>query len=1856
MADRMFSRVAIVNRGEPAVRLIRAVRELNAEHDAGIRTVALHTAAEAGAMFVRQSDEAVRIGRPSGSASTDGVTGNPYLDHGELRRALREAGADAAWPGWGFVAEQPDFVELCAEAGVVFIGPDAGVMRSLGDKIGAKRLAERSGIPMAAWSEGPVETLDEARRHGKAIGYPLVIKATAGGGGRGIRTVEAEPELEEAFERARDEARRSFGDPTVFMERLLRGARHIEVQIAADDAGTVWALGVRDCSIQRRKQKVIEESSSTALTVEQDRQLRVAATELARAAGYRNVGTVEFLYQPDEDSFAFLEVNPRLQVEHPVTELTTGLDLVKLQLQLAAGHRLEGDPPAVVGHAIEARLNAEDPDRDFAPAPGTIELLTLPSGPGVRVDTGVDEGDVIPPEYDSMIAKVMAWGRDRGEARARLHRALAETTVMVRGGTTNKGFLLDLLQRPEVRAGNVHTGWLDDRNAAIPARHAEVGLVVAAVNAYDAEAVRERGRFYESAARGRPHLRDETGHIAELRHGGHGYRLGVRQVGPRRYRVELDGQRLEVALERPRRFEARVGVGGTTFRVVSMLDGVDQLIEVDGATHRFSIDEGGVVRAAAPAMVVALNVAVDDTVDAAATLAVLESMKMELPVPSPFHGRVAEVLVARNVQVAAGAPLLRIEPIESAEPTGGGGDTTPAADRLRFDELVDPDAAADDRDRALSHLEMLRLLMLGFDVGASDARQLADRYTELRRHLPGDDPVLLRAELETLEIFADLCELSRNRRAGEQEGEETRSPREHLHAFLRSLDVDAEGLPASFQHKLRRALAHYDVPDLDRTPALEHATYRIFRAQQRAPEQVPAVLAVLDRRLDAETLPTALAEQLRETLGRVITATQLRYPPVGELARSVRYRCFDAPVLQRRRHEVFAAMRSDLAHLAAHPETPDHEERITRLVDCPQPLVRLLADHVGERDIEPYEPMLEVLTRRYYRAWTLRNLRSFSCEKLQFVAAERRHEGRTTHVVTTLTPATGLRSAAAAAATVVEQLADPDMVLVDIYAWADEPDGDPDALAAELAEALDAAGLPTTAQRVTAVVTGRDPAGGGTTEAPITLLTFHQHEGRFVEDRIIRGLHPMIAERLALWRLSNFDIERLPSGEDTYLFRCVARDNPDDERLIALAEVRDVTPARDSSGRVTALPELEQVLSACLDGLRRAQAGRPPGRRLYWNRVRLYVWPEVEVPVEQLFDVARGFAPLTEGLGLEEVAAHGWMRQPDGELLERVVHMSSQPGTGLTVRMTGPPAKPLEPLDEYTQKVLKCRRRGQVYPYELLGPLTRPRGGAAEDGAFTEHDLDDDGRLVAVSRPYGHNTAGVVVGVLHTPTERHREGIVRVGLFGDPTKALGAIAEPECRRIVAALDLATELGIPVDWFALSAGARIAMDSGTENMDWVARVLRRLIEFTQGGGECNVIVAGINVGAQPYWNAEATMLMHTRGVLIMTPDSAMVLTGKQSLDYSGGVSAEDNVGIGGYERVMGRNGQGQYWVPDLAAACELLAVHHEHGYVVPGERFGRRAATADPIERDVRDTPHDVEGCDFAHVGDIFSEQTNPGRKKPFDIRVLMRAIVDADHPSPERWEQMGDADTAVVLDAYLGGYPVTLLGIESRPLSRFGFLPADGPQQWTAGTLFPLSSKKVARALNAASGRRPVVVVANLSGFDGSPESLRRLQLEYGAEIGRAVVNFDGPVVFCVVSRYHGGAFVVFSSALNENLEVVAVEGSFASVIGGAPAAAVVFAGEVTDRARRDSRVTELEQRVEQAGEGQRAALRAELTEVYAAVHAEKLGEKAAEFDAVHSVERARQVGSVHRIIPAERLRPLLVDAVERGIHRTVSR
>ena len=1815
------------------MRLIRAVRELNEQHSWSIRVIALHTRAERRAPFVRAADEAVCL--------RDVATpGGPYLDHVELERALRASRADAVWVGWGFVAEDPAFAELCERLGMVFIGPSPEAMRRLGDKIEAKLLAEQSGVPVAPWSGGPVHSFEEAARHAGKIGYPLIIKARSGGGGRGIRIVNSSGELEVALERAQTEAARTFGDPVVFLERLVVGGRHIEVQVVADNHGTVWAPGVRDCSIQRRHQKLVEESSSPALTAEQEAGLKTAAIDLVRAAGYHGAGTVEFLYQPTEKSFAFLEVNTRLQVEHPVTEATTGLDLVKLQLLLADGERLVGQGPPPIGHAIEARLNAEDADQGFAPAPGTVVLLHLPSGPGIRVDTGIAVGDVIPPDYDSMVAKIIAWGQDRPEALARLRCALRETTVVLRGGTTTKSFLLDLLDRPEVVSGEADTGWLDRLAASTPpasARYADVALLSVAIDVYDVEEALERNAFLASARGGRPRASDAVGRRVELGYRAHTYRIDVAQVGPRRYRLEVDGGLIDVDVDRLGPFESRLGLGGAAFHVVSVVGPAGHLVEVDGVSHRITQDETGVVRAPAPSVLVAVLVKAGDDVEAGTGIAVLESMKMETVVRAPRSGRVREVLAAVNSQVDAGAPLLRLDP------PGDEADVSEAP-TVSF-EARRSGAGSGAPARAREHLDALRAMITGYDVSAKRARTLVAEYGALRGELGQEDAELRREEFVLLTTFADLCELSQDRPTREEEDPDERvhSPQEHFHTYLHSLDVEQERLPDAFRTRLWRVLRHYGVAVLGPSPELEEAVYRVFLAQQRAADQIPVVTALLERWLQEEEVSTGPArDEVREVLDRLIVATRLRYPAVGDLARSIRFRFFDEPLIQQARDAVYAGVREHLRYLDEHPDAADYASRIEAMAASPEPLIRLLAQRI-EIKSSGSEPLLEVLTRRYYKVRTLEDVRSFRLEGRQFVTGTYELQGKRLYLISMTGYLSELPAVLVSVAGLAAEVTDPTNLVVDLYLSSSDPPADPDSVASWLRDML--ADLPALVlgRRVTVTVCGN--AGG-----QVQQFTFRPSQGGLEEERVIRGMHPLTGQRLDLWRLKNFKGTRLASPEDTYLFHCVAPDNPADERLVAFAEVRDVTPIRDASGQIVAFPAVERALAACLESIRASQAGRGSKPRLDANRIFLYVWPPIEVPLEELSEFARATAPLTARAGLEEIMVLARLRdQPGAEPREVALVFANRPGAGVDVTVTEPPRESLAPLDEYTEKVRRSRARGAVYPYEIVQMLT----GAG--GTFTEHDLDEAGRLVPVDRPPGRNRAGIVAGLVSAPSIRYREGMVRVALFGDPTKALGSVAEPECRLVIAALDLAEQMAVPVEWFALSSGAMISMKSGTENMDWVARALRRLITFTQAGGEVNVVVAGINVGAQPYWNAEATMLMHTKGILIMTPDSAMVLTGKHSLDYSGGVSAEDNFGIGGYDRVMGPNGQAQYWAPNLTAACRTLFAHYEHTYVAPGERFARRADSNDPHDRDVRGFPHVHPGSEFTTVGDIFSDEVNHERKKPFDIRTVMRAVVDQDHAVLERWAGMADAETTVVLDAHLGGFPVTVLGIESRPIPRRGRLPADGPDQWTAGTLFPQSSKKTARAINAASGNRPLVVLANLSGFDGSPESLRKVQLEYGAEIGRAIVNFDGPIVFCVVSRYHGGAFVVFSGVLNDNMEVIAVEGSFASVIGGAPAAAVVFSRDVATRTSEDPRIAAMEAALADADDVERPHRRVELADLRVAVRSEKLGEVAAEFERIHNIERALEVGSVHAIIPARQIRPYLIGAVERGISRTVS-
>jgi acetyl-CoA carboxylase carboxyltransferase component/biotin carboxyl carrier protein len=1401
------------------------------------------------------------------------------------------------------------------------------------------------------------------------------------------------------------------------------------------------------------------------------------------------------------------------------------------------------------------------------------------------------------------------------------------------------------------------TGWIDrvrGEGGLTEHQHSGVALAAAAIEAYEDEEEVSRQRLLTTAHGGRPQVRHDPGRPLELKLRGAGYRVRVARLGPRRFSVAIsagqDEREAGVEIERFDAHSGRITVNGSRFRLTTATHGPIHLIEVDSVTHRISLDEGGVIRSPAPALVVATPHTVGDEVEANAPVLVLESMKMETVLRAPFRARVRECLVAVGSQVEAGAPLLRLEPV-AADDTGQAGQGQVAeAEGLAVEiDLPAPPRDVPAAERASQVAEDLRGLLLGFDGDAADRRRLLDGAQAARAGLGGQP---LPGEPELLTVFADLSELSRNRPGSDLEaepGSPVHSPREYFHSYLQSLDVERAGVSEGFQARLKRMLGHYGVTDLERSPQLETALFRMFLAQQRMGDNAGIISELLRQWLASGPPAEPLRERAGLALEHLIEATQVRFPAVSDLARGVVFRWFAQPLLRRNRARAYAKVRKDLRYLDSVPDAPDRAERIQAMVACSEPLVRLLGQRIG-RGVD-HAPLLEVLTRRYYGNRRLAGLAAHDIAGCRFVTGRYTSGGGRTLVAAAAASIGELPAAIAAAAELAGQAPEGGLV-ADLYVtWEAQPDAG--TTAARIGGLLAAGPLLAVLDRITRItvtVAGTSASATGGLHGGTTVqhhFTFEPGGGALTEDRLIRGLHPQIAERLQLDRLREFDLTRMPSAdEEIYLFKAVAKSNKADERLVAMGQVRDLTPLREADGRLVALPELENVLAGCLDAIRLMQAQRPQHNRFSTNRIMMYVWPESEFTVEELAPLAQRILPSVGGAGLEEVQFVARLRGPAGELAEMAVRVGADPGGSARLQVGPPPAEPVLPLDDYRQKVLRAARRGTLYPYELTRTLAGP------DGRFTEHDLDAGGTLVPVDRPMGRNTAAIVAGVVTTPTQRYPDGITRVLLLGDPVKSLGALAEPECARVIAALDLAERMGVPLEWFSLSSGARVSMTSGTENMDWVAAALKRIVEFTQAGGEINIVVAGINVGAQPYWNAEATMLMHTKGILVMTPDSAMVLTGKQALDFSGGVSAEDNYGIGGYDRVMGPNGQAQYWAPNLASACDILMTHYDHSYIVPGETAPRMAATSDPRDRDVSAYPHAAAGSDFATVGEIFSAAANPDRKKPFDIRAVMRALSDQDHPVLERWAGMADADIAVVQDAHIGGWPVCLIGIESRAVSRRGFQPADGPDTYTAGTLFPRSSKKTARAINAASGNRPLVVLANLSGFDGSPESMRKLQLEYGAEIGRAIVNFKGPIVFCVISRYHGGAFVVFSKALNPNLTVLALEGSFASVLGGAPAAAVVFSGEVKNRTSTDPRVTGLQARAAESSGAERAALLAELAEVQASVRTEKLGEMAAEFDQIHSIQRAVQVGSVDAIISVAQLRPAIIDAIEHGTGR----
>ncbi|MBF0205970.1 MAG: ATP-grasp domain-containing protein [Oligoflexia bacterium] len=1891
------SRIAIINRGEAAVRFIKAVKEFNLSEGCNLSTVVFYLEEEKHSLFVKVADNAISF-----TGEVTQATTIPYINRDLMFQAVKDSGCDAVWMGWGFLSEDVLFTQMIESAGIVFIGPSSQSMALLGDKIAAKKIAFSADVPILPWSEGGIRSLKEAEEWANKIGYPVILKAANAGGGRGIRRVfrtgEGHGCMTTQFHSVKEETLRITNNDVVFMEALVELARHLEVQVVADHYGNIHTYGVRDCSVQRNNQKVIEETMPALLPEKVIVSMEEAAARLIKKAGYYSVGTVEYIYDLKRRQPYFMEVNTRLQVEHPITEQLFGVDLVKMQLKVAMGEAISSKRSATPrGAVIEVRLNAEDPDKNFAPAPGRVSLFVPPTGPGIRVDSGVEEGSSIPSLFDSMIAKIISFAPTREEAIARLIRAVDELRVKIEGGTTNRALLKALLTHPLYQQGGVSTSFLPEMLERPQDLYQRgqwgVALISLAIHNYEenyrGECENFLLKFDRPSAPQNLRSQNDVGVELSLSYEGIKYNFKVRKCSENYYHLQIAAEtQLSVVafLERGTGInaggECKLTINGQTYRVLMVPRGDSFQCEVDGIPYHLKMDNQGMVKAPSPSMVLQMAREVGESVQKGELLLVLEAMKMEMPIIAEAEGIIEAIYVKKGEQVCAGAPLMQIS-AKSSEQDETTSDVS-ASPAGAVEVFVKPPAGEIEEEELLAR--EFKAIFLGYDSPRS-GKELFDCLLKVANKSAEGQQRILELFKYGIKVFNTIEKLFSKEEFYEQGAARAHDYQDYLkHYFRRQMLSDRtlreSGLSDRFLHSLENAIGCYrqgighgakDSKEVGELTSdilfriyLSHAQLRskawlLLQGLFELQKVIPKLVEQIEQKNEFMDLLDGLSEIARDSDNALAdAAAHTRYYLLDH-----QFQKENMQASREHTQQVLSALFAGKAiDLSIDPKSPE----ILGLLESDESVViDLLKNYCHTSDFA-----LKGLACRLLADYYFRDLLGAEASLIQenkdwlkqgrYFAVYKLPEPESTTAM-----AMGICLLMDSSGGIGGEAVDlsEEHFFVD---FAGKVSNLQELLIISSSVVVFDTATPIANTITTAMV---DLAG-----ATISYRSFtRRKEQEWVESLSRKDISPLKYRELRIDLFENFELTMIEKSERLLLMQARAYQNNKDERLLAFVDVPQAQIDFGPNRAIQRIVGFEEHLLAAAEALRFQQAKRK--KPTHWNRISITIRSPLSCHFERLGPYPAAITQAVKDLHLEKVTLNYRLRHSNGRIdirETRFEHASNPP----IVIKSGPPLnQQVTPLNTYEKKLIRSVQLGAYYPYALVTTLLNFE--RHPQNRFDEYDYEGSGesqstRPVAVSgRPPGENRNNTVFGIITNHSRAFPDGVSRVLLLSDPSSNLGALAEEECRAVIAAIDLAEEKRLPLEWVPISSGARIDMDSGTENLDWTAAVLRRIIEFTQSGGEINIIVSGINVGAQSYWNAEATMLMHTRGILIMTEQGAMLLTGKKALEYSGSVSAEDSYAIGGVEKVMGPNGQAQFRVKDLNQAYQLLFVHYELTYANPGAAnpsaanpgagavyYPKRRYTEDPWDRDVTLYPYvdphinpqnslevsgDGNGTISGVIGDILLGESNPDRKRAFDIRQVMKSVIDQDAPHLERWQQMENAETAVVWECRIGGYASGMIAIESRPLKRLGHIPNDGPDIWTGGTLFPYSSKKVARALNSFSCRLPTVILANLSGFDGSPESLRQGQLEFGAEIGRAVVNFKGPIIFVVVARYHGGAYVVFSRALNPNLRVVALEKTFASVIGGGAAAAVVFPSLVNEKTYNDPRMIEARRQLKQDPN----FTDRDYDEIYKEVHRHYQMVVAQNFDQIHSVERAQRVGSVQDIISPRDLRSYLIKAIEDG-------
>ena len=1478
------------------------------------------------------------------------------------------------------------------------------------------------------------------------------------------------------------------------------------------------------------------------------------------------------------------------------------------------------------GAVIEVRLNAEDPYSGFTPAPGEVLLFAPPAGPGVRVDSGIEQSSSILSDFDSMAAKIIAYGKDRNEALARIKRAVEELRIKIKNGTTNRSFILDLLNNPQIVKGGIHTGfvreYLESRSAENSKPEEEASLFASAVEIYLRHRRDEMENFKNQiSSSGSPRtLSAAAGDKIDLTYNGCSYSFFVKYTGDSYYHIRyLDKE--YVCRYRVRGEESVIESENTVFNLILTDRGDIVQCDINGLSIPVSYQSGGVVKSRSPAVVLSVNTEKDAYVEKGDPLIVLEAMKMEMIISAPASGTVSSIFISEGEQISAGQPLLLIDESSMDEEAVSG---TP----VDFSSFLQ----GNEKNHMLKKRD-LTAFFLGYDNEKDAVSVWKDFYeSSMREKYP--EKILSETILYILDLYIRVEKLFSAEELVTELFSRSVTYQEMLSHYFRIRSDKSNGLPEGFTSDVDSALncIGFNSSSSDSDP--DFYFFNIFRSHKNRSKKDEILKLVFSA---VEKIEFSDPDKLKmlSLLNDLITL----FPSssVSYYAVSARYNFFDRNKLEAVKAESIKKLESVIHHASESLTIPEKEKEF--LIDSGSYIIPEIIELSLSEDRQKRKLGYMIAGLRFNRDRAVIKSSFSVADNAEYFSAEINGKSSTYKSFLSVIDEKYLYVFDAEAAVNCKSEKEGSSVkneLILLVKCSDESCSS-DALFESILSRTRPADI-------------KFSIGVYADNETIHYRTYSLLNNQWAEINLMRDFSPLQFRELKVGRFSDFSLNILYRRESVFVAEICSKINSDDVRLVSFVDVSEMLPSETEDDNRIRLLMFEALFNEAA-GVMRSLHGKS---RNMWNRIIVHNRTLLGIRFKTLQEYGSRMMKQSGDIGLERFTVLT-RRKRWSEDFVRNVEFDFVPAAGnqIIIRRGAPQDRKIESLDSYTSKVINSKRKHTVYPYEIIKFLTGDASSVSGiiSGSFEEYDIEyesgsDFQKAVSVKgREPGLNSSNIVFGIIENILSKTGASVRRVIILSDAAKDMGSLAEEEARRVSAALDLAEDENIPVEWIPVSSGARIDMKSGTENLDWTAVVLRRIINFTQNGGEINIIVSAANVGAQSYWNAESTMLMHTKGLLIMTDDASMLLTGKKALDFSGSVSGETNTDIGGAEKIMGPNGQAQIRVSDLSEAFKVLFRHYSYTYISLEHDSQIPFETADKIERDISFYPYsDSAGQGFKKIGDIFDFEKNPERKKPFDMRQVMNAVIDSDAGYIERWKDMHNAETSIVWETQIGGIPAGMIGIESRTLSRIGEIPFDGPENWNGGTLYPLSSKKTARALNAFSGVMPVVILANLSGFDGSPESLKKLQLEYGAEIGRAVVNFKGPIVFIVTARYHGGAYVVFSKKLNPGLTAAAIEGSFASVIGGAPAAAVVFPRKVRKETYNDIRIIEASEQLKK-----KIISVAEFDDCFKKVYNERQRELGKEFDRIHSVERAKKVGSIDDIVSPEKLRPYIIGRLLKG-------